>query len=127
RPELTYDIDHQRKYTLAELTDLAQQHNPETRVAWEQAKARAAALGIARAAFYPTLTAVALATTLRLPSLIGEFFHRQTLGIFEPTLHVEYLVLDFGGRGGAIDLAKANLLVSDLAFNDTHRKVIFQV
>jgi outer membrane protein len=44
-----------------------------------------------------------------------------------PTLHVEYVVFDFGGRNGAIDLAKANLLISNLAFNDTHRKVIFQV
>jgi outer membrane protein len=127
RPEAKYDIDPHRHYALAELIDLAQRHNPETRVAWEQAKARAAALGVARSALFPTVAAIALATTIREASLIGQYFHRQTLGIFEPTLHVEYLVFDFGGRGGAIDLAKANLLVSNLAFNDTHRKVIFQV
>ena len=127
RPEPKYDLDPNKHYVLAELIDLAQKHNPDTRVAWEQAKARAAALGVARSALYPTIAAVALAATIRQATLIGEFFHRQTLGIFEPTLHVEYLVFDFGGRGGAIDLAKANLLVSDLAFNDTHRKIIFQV
>jgi outer membrane protein TolC len=120
-------MDVQKRYTLAELIDLAQQHNPETRVAWEEAKARAASLGIARSALYPTIAAVALASTIRQAPLIGEFFHRQTIGLFEPTVHVEYLVFDFGGRSGAIDVAKANLLVSDLAFNDTHRKIIFQV
>src|ERR1700733_4086505 len=51
RPEAKYDMDPAKPYTLAELVDLAQEHNPETRVAWEQAKARAAALGIARSAW----------------------------------------------------------------------------
>jgi outer membrane protein TolC len=109
------------------LIDLTQKHNPETRVAWEEAKARAASLGVARSALFPTIAAIALAATTRQAALIGEFFHRQTIGVFEPTVHVEYLVFDFGGRGGAIDLAKANLLAADLAFNDTHRKIIFQV
>jgi outer membrane protein len=127
RPEAKYSMDSAKPYTLAELIDLAQQHNPETRVAWQQAKARAAALGIARSAWFPTIAAVALAQTARVATLLGESFHRQTLGIFEPTLHVEYLVFDVGGRNGAIDVAKANLLVSNLAFNDTHRKIIFQV
>jgi outer membrane protein len=126
-PEKKYDIDATKNYTLAELIDLAQQHNPETRVAWETAKARAASLGIARSALFPTIAAVALGATTRQAALIGEYFHRQTLGIFEPTLHVEYLVFDFGGRNGAIDAAKANLLAADLSFNDTHRRIIFQV
>lgn len=127
RPEAKYDMDANKSYTLAELIDLAQLHNPATRVAWEEAKVKAASLGIARSALYPTIAAVALASTIRQAALIGEFFHRQTVGLFEPTVHVEYLIFDFGGRGGAIDVAKANLLASNLAFNDTHRKVIFQV
>ena len=127
RPEAKYDVDPQKNYTLAELIDLAQQHNPETRVAWEEAKARAAALGIARSALYPTIAAVALAATIREATLFTVSFARQTIGLFEPTLHVEYLVFDFGGRGGAIDAAKANLLISNLNFNDTHRKIIFEV
>jgi outer membrane protein len=126
-PEAKYDIDPNRKYTLAELIDLAQRHNPETRVAWEEAKARAASVGIARGALFPTVAAIALASTSRQAVLFGEFFQRQTIGLFEPTVHVEYLVFDFGGRSGAIDLAKANLLVANLAFNDTHRQIIFQV
>lgn len=126
-PEKKYDVDASKSYSLAELIDLAQRHNPETRVAWEEAKARAANLGVARAALYPTIAAVALGATLRTATLIGEYFHRQTEGVFEPTLHVEYLVFDFGGRKSVIDAAKANLLIANLNFNDTHRKIIFAV
>ena len=127
RREPGSEIDPAKIYTLAELTDIAQSRNPETRVAWEDAKERAAVLGIARASLYPTIAAVALGETIRQATLIGEYFHRQTLGIFEPVLHVEYLVFDVGGRSGTIDVAKANLLAADLSFNNTHRKIIFDV
>jgi outer membrane protein len=127
KPSEPAKLEADKTYTLAELIDLAQQHNPETRVAWEEAKSKAAALGIARSALYPTMSAVALAISLRQATLIGEFFHRQTEGVFEPILHVEYLVFDLGGRSGEIDTAKADLLASDLAFNDTHRRIIYQV
>jgi outer membrane protein len=127
RPHEAVDLAPDKTYTLPELIDLAQQHNPETRGAWQEAKSKAAALGIARSTLYPTMSAVALAVTLRDAALVGEFFHRQTEGVFEPVLHVDYLVFDVGGRSGEIDAAKANLLASDLAFNDTHRRVIYQV
>jgi outer membrane protein len=127
RPHDQISLAQGKTYTLVELIDLAEQHNPETRVAWEEAKSKADQLGIARSSLYPTLTAVALAVSLRTANLIGEYFHRQTEGVFEPILHVEYLVFDVGGRSGKIEIAKANLLASDFAFNDTHRRIIYQV
>ncbi len=127
KPHDQISLATNQTYTLAELIDLAEQHNPETRVAWEEAKLKADELGIAKSSLYPTLTAVALAVSLRTADLIGEYYHRQTEGIFEPILHVEYLVFDVGGRSGEIDVAKANLLASDFAFNDTHRRIIYQV
>jgi outer membrane protein TolC len=127
KPHDQISLAPNKTYALAELIDLAEQHNPETRVAWQEAKSRADELGIARSSLYPTLTAVALAVSLRTATPIGQYFHRQTEGVFEPILHVEYLVFDVGGRSGEIDVAKANLLASDLAFNDTHRRIIFQV
>jgi TolC family type I secretion outer membrane protein len=126
-PDTKYDLDPAKAYTLAELIDLTEQHNPETRFAWQQAKVRAAALGIARGALYPTLAALAVADTARVQVLLNSAFFRQTYGSGSPELHVEYLIFDFGGRGGAIDAAKANLLAADLAFNDTHLKIIYQV
>jgi outer membrane protein len=55
-----FHIDADKVYSLADLIDLAEAHNPETRVAWENARAQAAALGISRSELYPTLSAVAL-------------------------------------------------------------------
>jgi outer membrane protein len=116
-----------KSYTLAELIDLAEQHNPETRVVWQEAKSRAAALGIARSALYPTIAALAVADSERFRLLFNTTFYRQTYGTFSPGIQVDYLIFDVGGRSGEIDAAKANLLASDLAFNDTHREIIDQV
>ena len=113
--------------TLPELINLAEQRNPATRLAWEQARIRAAKLGIARSEWYPTLAALAVASTARVRVLLNSQFYRQTYGNFAPELHAEYLILDFGGREQAIDEAKWNLLAADLNFNDAHRRVIFGV
>ena len=43
RTASTYDFDADKIYTLADLVELAQQHNPETQVSWQNAKAQAAA------------------------------------------------------------------------------------
>lgn len=126
-PERKYALDPTKVYTLAELIDFAEQHNPKTRLAWEQAKARAAELGIARSALYPTVAALAVADTSRVRILVNTTFFRQTYGSFTPELELDYLIFDFGGRSGAIDEAKANLLAADLAFNNTHLNIIFSV
>ena len=123
----SWQIDSQKIYSLPELIDLAELHNPETRAAWQRARVRADELGIARSAYYPTLEAAAVAASVRQPALIGEDFHRQTIAFVRPTLHVEYLIFDLGGRSGAVDVAKANLLIQNLEFNDTHRRLIYQI
>src|ERR1700740_2510517 len=41
-------LEPARTYSLAELIDFAQTNNPETRLAWERARAQVAALGVAR-------------------------------------------------------------------------------
>ena len=123
----SWKIDPEKVYTLPELIDLAESHNPETRTAWERARMRADEVGVARAAYYPTLAATVLAASTRQAALIGEYFHRQTIAFLRPTLHVDYLVFDLGGRSGSLDIAKANLLIENLEFNNTHRRVIYQV
>lgn len=45
----------QPKYDLPALIDLALSRNPDTREAWEAARAAAAGWGVSRAAFYPTV------------------------------------------------------------------------
>src|SRR5271165_585789 len=58
-PAPKFTVDPSKAYSLPELVDLAEQHNPETRFAWERAKAQAAALGIAKSEWYPVLDAIA--------------------------------------------------------------------
>jgi outer membrane protein TolC len=52
-------IDPSRPYGLAELIDIAEQNNPQTRIVWERAKQRAEDLGVAKSAYYPVLAGVA--------------------------------------------------------------------
>src|SRR5271170_4352422 len=77
-----FPMDPAKTYSLAELFDLAETQNPETRVAWEQACARAYALGIARSELFPALAATALSQIDRGEVLFGTSFNRQTVGNF---------------------------------------------
>jgi outer membrane protein TolC len=124
-PELRIEPD--KIYSLTELIDLAEAHNPETRVAWESARAQAAALGIARSELFPTLSAIALAGVAR--EDIGFFvrFFRQVLPVYELSLDLNYTIFDFGARRGRINAEGARLLSSNFGFNDVHRRLIYDV
>jgi outer membrane protein len=116
-----------KTYDFAELVDFAEQHNPQTRVAWQNAKAQAAVLGIARSELYPALTVAALAGVDRSEAFLGAQFFRQTVGDFQAALDLNYTVLDFGARRGRINAAEADALAANFAFNDAHRNVIYAV
>jgi len=122
-----FRIESDKTYSLAELIDLAEAHNPETRVAWENARAQAAALGIARSELYPTLSAVALSGVDRSEVPFGGQFYRQTVPVFEASLELNYTIFDFGARRGRIAAESARLLAANFAFNDVHRKLIYEV
>jgi outer membrane protein len=119
--------DPEKVYTLAELVDIAERNNPETRVAWENARARAANLGIARASLYPTIAALAVAESARTNLFFSPNYYRQTSGTFSPAISLDYIVFDFGRRQLDISIAKSNLLTANFLFNDTHRQIVFQV
>jgi len=59
--------------------------------------------------------------------MFGTRFYRQTIQSFEGTLDLSYTIFDFGARAGRIAAARAQLLAANFAFNDTHRKLIYQV
>ena len=94
----------------AELIDLAEAHNPETHLAWERARRRADVLGVARSELYPTLAAIALSQTSRQRTYLNTRYYRQTLQSFDVAFNLNYTILDFGGRSGRIEAAKAELL-----------------
>jgi outer membrane protein len=122
-----FAVDQSKTYSLSELIDLAEAHNPATRAAWERARSQAAALGIARSELYPTLAAAAISQTESVQAFFGDRFHGQTIQSFQLALDLNYTVFDFGARSGRIDAARARLLSANFAFNDTHRSVVDQV
>lgn len=119
-------LDPRKTYGLAELIDFAEARNPATRVAWEQAKVRAAEIGIARAALFPTIAVAAVEQQTRDRVLFGNAFYRQDINSVLPIVSVYYAVIDFG-RSAGIEGAQAGLLAADFAFNNTHRQVIYAV
>jgi outer membrane protein len=127
RSSPVFDPDPTATYTLSELVNIAEQNNPDTRVAWENAKARAADLGIAKATLYPTLAAAALAGSTREDVFLNTAYYRQTKETFSPVFILDYTIFDFGKRSQEIAINRNNLLAANFEFNDTHRKIIFQV
>src|SRR5215469_9165082 len=126
------DIDPNHVYSLVELIDIAQRRNPTTRVAWEQARQAAINVGIARAAYLPSLTASAVAgwehVVFPFPSsLVPQGFIAFNAQEFLPQLTVNYLLLDFGGRAAAAAGAGPLSIAGNVAFTAAHQQLIFNV
>jgi outer membrane protein len=116
-----------KTYSLGDLIDFAESHNPDTRVGWEAAIAQAEALGIARSELFPLLSAVVTSGIQRIETPFVTRFYRETVPALEASLELSYTIFDFGARRGRIDAERARLLAANLAFNDIHRNLIFQV
>jgi TolC family type I secretion outer membrane protein len=112
---------------LADLIDLALRENPETRAAWAQAKARAAELGRAQSSYYPAISAADEAG-------YGRFLFQARPGPItieqwsaEPQLELTWLLLDFGRRSSASDVARERLVAANYSFNRKMQDVVFAV
>lgn len=126
RPAPAVTLDPAKIYTLPELVNIAEQNNPETRVAWQNAEARAADLGIVRSTLYPTMAAAVLAETARAGIFFGPYFVRQTVDSYAPTFFVDYVIFDLQ-RSQEISISRNTLVAANFQFNDTHRRIIFEV
>ncbi|HTP61976.1 MAG TPA: TolC family protein [Burkholderiales bacterium] len=126
-------VDAGREYELAELIDIAQRTNPETRVAWERAREAALGVGIAESVYAPMLSAQAAAAAQRLPLPLPKtvlnpqgYFTADTQ-FFLPALTLKWLVFDSGGKQAAVDATKEAVAVANFGFNATHQKIVFDV
>ncbi|MCZ6864493.1 MAG: TolC family protein, partial [Candidatus Dadabacteria bacterium] len=104
--ELEADVDNM---TLSQLVDIALANNPTTQIAWEDARATAAAWAEARGLYYPRISGSAGYFYARDggSSTGGAAFDEQYGNI---GLSLNYLLLDFGGREAEIDAARLALL-----------------
>ena len=125
-------IDPQKRYDLMELVDFAERLNPETRVAWEQARQAAIAVGLVQSEYSPVLALSALggyhSEAFAAPKDVAPSgYFRVDLEQVRPTLSLRWLLLDFGRRGGALDAAKQRLLAANLGFNRKHQEIVYRV
>ncbi|MFZ3376615.1 MAG: TolC family protein [Chthoniobacterales bacterium] len=142
-------INPRKIYGLAELIDIAERSNPDTRVAWEHARQAAAAVGLSESAYYPFLVASAVAgydrafipfptlafnekkllmnPSLRDVSITGGSSLVTEAQVYRGELDAKWLLLDFGERSATVAAAREQLMMANVGFNGTHQKIVFQV
>ena len=130
-PAETVALDPGRRYTLAQLIDLAESSNPSTRIAWNEARRAALAAGIAESTYLPQLTASALAGRqhgVGHDTLAGTSFERSdTVHGSVSVLSLKWLLFDFGERAAVVEAAQQGAVVANIAFTAAHQQVIHAV
>jgi outer membrane protein len=126
------EADAQKEYELAELIDLAERTNPETKVAWERAKQAASGVGLAQSEYFPVLALRASAGYVREPIPLpvsaakGGFMDIKSQEV-QPIAELEWVLLDFGQRRANVGAARERLLAANLGFNARHQEIVFKV
>jgi len=114
--------EHRNSLTLADAVDVALRNNPQTSLAWSQARTAAYEYGSAKGAYFPAVDASA--NLSRSQSVTQTGFVQRTQ--FAPLVSLSYLLLDFGGRSGTIGAARENTVAVDLGYNATLQTVVLQ-
>jgi outer membrane protein len=122
----------QKPYDLPALIDLAQRTNPQTRVAWEAARAAAAEVGLAESAYLPQLSMEALGgyeqTPLPIPkNLVPKGYFVSDSREIIPSLAVKWLLFDFGRRDANLEAARADSFMANAGFTAVHHKLVLDV
>lgn len=121
-------IDPHHQYSLAELIDIGEHNNPQTRIAWERAKQSANQLGIEKSEYYPLLASATVFSDQRAINpfpepLVPRGYTMVELPLVEPEVTLQYLLLDFGGRNARVDAAKAEALAAAAQFIKANQDV----
>ncbi|GLC25377.1 TolC family protein [Roseisolibacter agri] len=111
--------------TLADVLALALQNSPQTRASWAEARSAAATLGAARGRWLPTLSADVVGGPARAISANPARLPAQRTTV-TPSLSLQYLLFDFGGRAGATSAAREALYAADFTHNATLQGVVLQ-
>ena len=113
-----------QKLSLADVVDLALRNNPATRASWGQARAAADLLGSARGQYFPTIDAQATLSRTKSPATGTRSAGQRTE--YGPTISLNYLLLDFGGRSGSVERARQTLFAASLSHNATLQNTVLQ-
>ena len=113
-----------RQLTLVDVVDLALRNNPATRASWAQARAAADLYGSARGEYYPTIDGSATVSRIKSPATLARPAGQRTDRA--PSITLNYLLLDFGGRSGSIEKARQSLFAANLSHNATIQNTVLQ-
>lgn len=114
-----------RRLTLAEIVDIGLRNNANTRLAWANAQAAAAAYGSERGAWLPAIDGDVLASRIKTVASQGRTAVEQS--VLAPSVTLSYLVFDFGGRTGRIEGARQQLLAAGFTHNAAIQDVVLQI
>src|SRR5262249_40829513 len=144
-------VDSGRVYNLPDLVDIAESSNPDTRIGWERARQAALGVGLAKAEYLPTISALALggfrhssipltvvknvvispasdsAPGISIPVPVGTT-GRVGIDTFDvlPFLAIRWQLLDLG-RSAGVDAAEHFSAAANLSFTAEHQKVVLDV
>ena len=104
-----------RTISLYEAIDVAYRNNPLTRQTWFLTQSAAADVGSRRSAYYPVVEADASGVRQKQSSLGGSVTVLSTT--YTPSLSLNWLLLDLGGRGADVEEAKRRLYAADFTHN----------
>lgn len=114
-----------RRLSLAEIVDIGLRNNAATRLAWANAQAAAAAYGSARGEWLPTVDGDVTGTRLKTVASQGRTAVQQS--VLTPSVTLNYLLFDFGGRTGRVESARQQLLSASFTHNAAIQDVVLQI
>ena len=127
-PALPADLrDRAATLTLPDVVDLALRNNPATRTSWAQARAAADAYGAARANYFPTVNGVVTAGRSEQPAAGGGVGLGGVRTSYGPSVSLNYLLFDFGGRGGTVQGARETAFAQAYTHNRVLQTTVLQV
>lgn len=128
---LTADNGH--AWTLVDVINHALCNNPQTRLAWANARFQAGQVGVAKSAYLPTITLNTSASrsmnsassSLQITSISSGGGLAQPLNRFTPVISLNYLLYNFGGREAQLESAEKTLEASNWTHDATLQTVMF--
>lgn len=113
-------LDPQQAIGLAEVVDQALCHNPRTREAWANTRIQAGLLGVAQAAYLPSVQG-SLGLSRNYSNGAG---HSSNTRQDKANLNLSYLLYDFGARAANLENSR-QLLNAALSTQDATRQSVF--
>ncbi len=124
-PEAAPEKLANRTISLYEAIDVALANSPETRQSWLLTQSAAADVGSRRSAYYPFIEADASGVRQKQSAFGGAFTVLSTT--YNPSLNLNWLLLDLGGRGADVEEAKRRLWAADFTHNAAMNDLVLGV